>query len=70
MVMNPLLTLAPQVIALVTLPLVEFSRFSIVYLLYAWGVSLQMSIICEPMGRNFVRTGDRVARSVVSEAAT
>lgn len=49
---NSLLTLAPQIVALVTLDIRDFGRFSIVYLLFAWGASLQMSVVCEPVGRD------------------
>lgn len=52
---NSLLTLAPQVLALVTLGTRDFGRFSIVYLLFAWGASLQMSVVCEPVGRDHRR---------------
>lgn len=48
---NSLLTLAPQLIALTTLGPLDFGKFSIVYLVFAWGASLQMSIVCEPVGR-------------------
>lgn len=52
---NSLLTLAPQVLALITLGTRDFGRFSIVYLLFAWGASLQMSVVCEPVGRDHRR---------------
>ena len=51
-VVNSLLTLAPQLVALVSLGTRDFGKFSIVYLLFAWGASLQMSVVCEPVGRD------------------
>ena len=48
---NSMLTLAPQLIALVVLQPRDFGTFSIVYLLFAWGASLQMSVVSEPVGR-------------------
>lgn len=55
---NSVLTLAPQLIALTTLGPRDFGRFSIVYLVFAWGASLQMSIVCEPVGRDQRRGHD------------
>jgi hypothetical protein len=52
---SSVLTLAPQVVALVALAPRDFGRFSIVYLLFAWGASLQMSVVCEPVGREHRR---------------
>lgn len=48
---NAALTLAPQLVGLVALAPGDFGRFSIVYLLFAWGASLQLSIVCEPVAR-------------------
>ncbi len=55
---NSLLTLAPQLVALTTLAPRDFGKFSIVYLLFAWGASLQMSVVCEPVGRDRRRGHD------------
>ena len=70
---NSLLTLAPQLVALVTLGTGDFGRFSIVYLLFAWGASLQMSVVCEPVGRDHrrgLRDGvDRDYRAVATYVA-
>jgi hypothetical protein len=62
-VVNSLLTLAPQLVALVSLGTEDFGRFSIVYLLFAWGASIQMSVVSEPVGREQRRgRGDGVGR--------
>jgi hypothetical protein len=70
---NSLLTLAPQLLALVTLDTRDFGKFSIVYLLFAWGASLQMSVVCEPVGREHRRGGsgvvDRDYRAVATYIA-
>jgi hypothetical protein len=58
---NSLVTLAPQLVALTTLQSGDFGRFSIVYLLFAWGASLQMSVVCEPVGREQRRSDSGVA---------
>jgi hypothetical protein len=41
----------PQVLALVALPLVSYGKFSIIYLVYAWGLSLSLSLTMEPWSR-------------------
>ena len=62
-VVNSLLTLAPQLVALVSLGTEDFGKFSIVYLLFAWGASIQMSVVSEPVGREQRRgRGDGVDR--------
>lgn len=70
---NSLLTLAPQLLGLVTLGARDFGKFSIVYLLFAWGASLQMSVVCEPVGRDHRRDGtgvvDRDFRAVATYIA-
>lgn len=48
---NAALTLAPQLVGLVALAPRDFGKFSVVYLLFAWGASLQLSIVCEPVAR-------------------
>jgi hypothetical protein len=64
---NSMLTLAPQLLALVVLGPSDFGRFSIVYLLFAWGASLQMSLVCEPVGRGH-RHGERGGGDVTYRA--
>lgn len=60
---NSLLTLAPQLVALVSLGTRDFGMFSIGYLVFAWGASIQMSVVCEPVGRDQRRgRGDGVDR--------
>jgi hypothetical protein len=46
----------PQLTALLAMQPGSFGRFSILDLLFAWGVSLQLSLVCEPWART--RTGD------------
>lgn len=67
---NSVLTLLPQLVALLTLPIAEFGRFSIVYLVFAWGISLQMSVVSEPAGRARARGDDPGASSEFRAAAT
>lgn len=45
---NAFATLAPQLVALVLLDPQHFGRFSVAYLIYAFGVSLTLSIVAEP----------------------
>jgi hypothetical protein len=51
--------LAPQFAALVLLDSVEFGRFSLVYIVYAWALSLQLSIVCEPAARYLLVVRER-----------
>jgi len=46
--LNAVATLAPQLVALVLLDPHLFGRFSVAYLVYAFGVSLTLSIVAEP----------------------
>lgn len=47
--------LGPQICALILLSTKDFGIFSLIYLAYAWGVSLTMSIVAEPWNRRALR---------------
>jgi hypothetical protein len=58
-VMGALAQLAPQLAALVLLDAGDFGKFSLVYIIYAWALSLQLSIVCEPAARYVLVTAER-----------
>ena len=47
------------IVALLTLGARDFGAFSLVYLLYAWGLSVQLSVCSEPFTRGLVRARAR-----------
>src|SRR6478735_2532997 len=71
--LGSLAQLAPPLTALLTLSARPFGQFSVVYLLFAWGLSLQLSICSEPFVRDRIahgpsleqRQGFRAASAVV-----
>lgn len=58
---NALSLLAPQLVALFVLQAEEFGLFSLVYLVYALGCSVLLSVVCESSTRRSRRTGEEVA---------
>lgn len=56
---NALNQLAPQLVALFTLSAGDFGRFSLVYLLYALGASILLSVVCEAAVRRYRRDGHK-----------
>lgn len=55
---NALTLLAPQLVALFALQAEEFGLFSMVYLVYALGCSVLLSLVCESSSRRSRRTGE------------
>lgn len=49
--LNGGLVAVPQILALVTLPLKTYGAFSVVYLIYAWALSISMSVTMESWSR-------------------
>ena len=58
---NALNQLAPQLVALFTLSAADFGRFSLVYLLYALGSSILLSVVCEAAVRRHRRDGHKAS---------
>lgn len=59
---NALATLGPQVVALFYLGPDAFGRFSLVYLVYALGASIMLSVVCEAAARRVRKGGERSGR--------
>lgn len=59
--LGSLAQIGPPIAALLTLPAQAFGEFSVVYLLFAWGLSMQLSICSEPWTRHRLAVGDSAA---------
>lgn len=55
LVVGSLAQVVTPIVALLTLGARDFGEFSLVYLLYAWGLSVQLSVCSEPFTRGLVR---------------
>lgn len=55
---HALLAALPQLLALIVLPLSDYGAFSIAYLVYAWALSLGLSLVMEPWSRSGASTDE------------